>query len=82
MGLFGTRRITCPICRASVDKVKIEDHFGSHVRQIPPGYGDASGQYTWECVCGPAGMKWPKESGAVAGLMLHMMQRHAIDPFG
>jgi hypothetical protein len=65
MGLFSKKQsaISCPICQAGMAAEmgsKLE-HYTSHVRQIPPGHGDASGQYTWECVCGPAGMKWPRE---------------------
>jgi hypothetical protein len=78
MGLFGRRLITCPICNAGVEAKGIRGHWDSHVQQIPPGHGDASGQYTWECVCGPADMKWPRDMGAKAGLVLHMRQRHNI----
>jgi hypothetical protein len=78
MGLFGKKQITCPMCHADIAKVDRIDHWISHVRQIPPGQGDASGQYTWECVCGPARLKWPKTLDAAAGLGLHMEERHAI----
>lgn len=76
MGLFSKKKITCPICKESAsDGI---NHYESHVRQIPPGHGNASGQYTWECVCGPSGKKWQKEVGAAAGLMLHMQDRHGL----
>jgi hypothetical protein len=82
MGLFGKKkqRYTCPICGADLEGGGLDNvpHWKSHVQQIPPGYGDASGQYTWECVCGPAGLKWPREFGAAAGLGEHMEQRHGI----
>lgn len=79
MPLFGKKTTTCPICAAAIEKGGTRNHWNSHVRQIPPGQGDASGQYTWECVCGPAGMKWPTVAGANAGMALHMMQRHGIE---
>ncbi len=78
MGLFGKKLITCPICQAGIEKVDRVDHLLLHVRQIPPGQGDASGQYTWECVCGPAGLKWPKADHAAAGLGLHLWERHGF----
>jgi len=81
MPLFGKKTTTCPICKASIEMGigYIMSHCEeAHVRQIPPGQGDASGQYTWECVCGPAGMKWPTTAGAAAGLTLHMGQRHGV----
>jgi hypothetical protein len=78
MGLFSKKQIICPICQQNIVKVDRFEHWLTHVRQIPPGQGDASGQYTWECVCGPAELKWPRASGAAAGLGLHMEERHAI----
>lgn len=81
MGVFSKKLVTCPICEAGLPKNENKfDHWESHVRQISPGHGDASGQYTWECSCGPSGMKWPKIGGAAAGMALHMLQRHGIDP--
>jgi hypothetical protein len=78
MGLFGKKQIICPICHAGVEKGDPTHHWESHIQQIPPGYGDASGQYTWECACGPAGLKWPREGGAYGGLMMHLNERHGI----
>lgn len=78
MALFGQRRTSCPICDEGLLKNETRSHWHQHITQIPQGHGDASGQYTWNCVCGPSGLKWPKESGAWAGLMLHMQQRHGI----
>jgi hypothetical protein len=79
VGLFSRRPTHCPICTAELDKRDHWRHWDTHVQQIPEGEGDASGQYTWRCVCGPAGMKWPKAGGASAGLALHMQQRHSIE---
>jgi hypothetical protein len=78
MGLFGKKMIICPICEEGMEKTAVNEHWMTHVRQIPEGQGEASGQYTWECVCGPSGMKWPKDFGAMAGLALHMHERHGI----
>lgn len=84
MPLFGKKALaTCPICAAEIQRKPGagEDHFESHVWEIPPGHGDASGQFSWDCKCGPAGMKWPTRSAATSGLVLHMYQRHHI-PIG
>lgn len=81
MGLFGKKFHACPICGSPMESgvgPTMSHCEASHVRQIPPGHGEASGQYTWECVCGPAGMKWPTTGGAAAGLTLHMQRRHGI----
>jgi hypothetical protein len=83
MGLFGKKveMVTCPICgqefngRESGTK---SAHWESHVQKIPPGQGEASGQYTWECSCGPCGMKWPKSWSAATALAIHMNRRHDI----
>lgn len=82
MGLFRKRMAACPICESELEAgaqmgTKLA-HFNSHVQQIPPGNGEASGQYTWVCACGPAGMKWPHDAGAAAGLALHLQQRHGF----
>jgi hypothetical protein len=81
MGLFGKKQLsTCPICGTGMEEgvSNTMAHCASHVLQIPPGYGDLSGQWTWECVCGPADMIWPHDIGAAAGLALHLQQRHGI----
>jgi len=69
----------CPICGDDLNQVDNKySHWHSHVTEIPQGQGDASGQFTFNCSCGPAGMKWPKPGGATAGLAMHMEQRHGI----
>ena len=82
MGLFSKRvkTITCPICSSEIEQSTGAQlgHWESHVWQIPEGQGDASGQYSWDCVCGPAGLKWPKPDHAAAGLAVHMMERHGV----
>lgn len=78
MGLFSKKAVACPICQAELQTKGNFGHWEVHVTQIPEGEGDASGQYTWQCVCGPADMKWPKPGGASSGLALHMQQRHGI----
>jgi hypothetical protein len=37
-----------------------------------------AGNTRWNVCAGPAGMKWPKDFGAAAGLALHMHQRHGV----
>lgn len=81
MGWFSKNTTTCPICQAAIEKDRSLRHRDTHVRQIPPGQGDASGQYTWNCTCGPAGLKWPTDFAASSGLALHMQNRHGI-PIG
>lgn len=80
MGWFSKRTPPRPICGAALGKSLTQTlrHCDTHVRQIPPGQGDASGQYTWNRTCGPAGMKWPTDFAASSGLALHMQNRHMI----
>ena len=84
MGLFSSKARTrpCPICSAALDDktsaLNLSGHWMAHVEQIPPGQGDASGQYTWRCACGPAGMKWDRDFAAQAALALHMTERHGF----
>lgn len=82
MGLFNKtpKTISCPICHGEVEKGKFEqkNHWLTHVTVIPDGQGDASGQYTWTCICGPAGLKWKTDEAAAAGMIMHMEQRHGI----
>lgn len=82
MGLFSkkVRTIRCPICSNEVEQSygSLSDHWESHLIQIPPGQGDASGQYTWVCSCGPAGFKWAVKSNGAAGLAQHLNERHSI----
>lgn len=79
MGWFSKKTTTCPICQAAIEKGGTRGHWQAHVEQIPPGQGDASGQYTWNRRCGPAGLKWPTDGAASSGLTLHMWQRHGIE---
>jgi hypothetical protein len=79
MGLFGKKLTTCPICNAGIPSGESRSHWSTHVRQIPAGEGDASGQYTWDCKCGPSGRKWQHEGQANSGLAVHMYERHNIE---
>jgi hypothetical protein len=81
MGWFSKRATPCPICGMAIEKNSTLRHWNTHVSQIPPGHGEASGQYTWQCVCGPAGLKWPTDFAASSGLAMHMHNRHGI-PIG
>jgi hypothetical protein len=71
-----------PICGEGFDRketaIGLLSHWESHVQIIGPGQGDATGQFTWRCSCGPANMKWPHTGGAGAGLGLHMSERHGL----
>lgn len=78
MGLFKKKPLPCPICSIDLLQVRKMEHWESHVTVIPEGQGEASGQFTWRCWCGPANMKRPKSGNAAAGLALHMNERHYI----
>lgn len=82
MALFrkSTPTYTCPICHVALDADSSgrNVHWESHTRQIPPGEGGASGQYTWDCVCGPCGLKAPKPGPMAMNLAIHMEDRHGI----
>ena len=82
MALFGkkaAKSVACPLCSDVFDpKNGGTIHWMGHVSQIPSGQGAASGQYTWVCACGPAGMKWPNDFSAAMALEIHMYRRHSI----
>ncbi|MDZ7733889.1 MAG: hypothetical protein U5R31_13235 [Acidimicrobiia bacterium] len=74
MGLFTKKQkiFDCPICDRQFDPLKDKGtHRQEHVRQIPEGEGEASGQFTWECACGPSGMKWTNDFSASTALGIH-----------
>lgn len=70
---------TCPVCDESLDVSGGQLHWNRHVFPLPgltPGAG--SGLFTWHCRCGPSGMKWVKPRQAMAGLALHLEERHGV----
>jgi len=80
MGIFSKKPQTthCPVCSHDFEGDR-QVHWETHLDLIPPGFGEASGQFTWECPkCGPANMKWPTTGGASAGMAVHMSERHGI----
>ena len=47
--------VTCPVCGESfAPGSDLAMHWLNHVELIPPGHGEASGQFTWSCSCGPS----------------------------
>lgn len=80
MGLFSRKVEThaCPICGQPVQRGKSMLHWETHVQQIPPGQGAASGEFTWRCECGPCGRKWPNKISAASAIAIHMYRVHAI----
>ena len=68
----------CPICDELLTKDRSSTHWMDHVVEIES--GEAAGNYTWTCSCGPANMAWPSDSGAWAGLKIHMSERHGFPP--
>lgn len=89
MGLFSKKPkiVVCEMC----GKADVEGcgHAGNHVEEIngdQPSWlplnlrTQAQGQYTWLCLhCNsyPA-MKWPSDSGAWAGMALHLGSAHHV----
>lgn len=83
MGWFSKPKMSttvdCPMCQTPmVGDSGRDSHLEQHVSQIPPGQGDASGQYTWDCTCGPAGMKWPGTGAATMALEYHLIRAHGL----
>lgn len=89
MGIFSKKQKieVCEMCgKADVEGCGSAD---KHVVQItagepawlPANYrAQAPGEYTWLCVrCGsyPA-MKWPRDSGAWSGMMMHLGSEHSV----
>jgi hypothetical protein len=70
--------VTCPICLAHLDAIRVPDHWVTHVCAVPQGSPQGEGQYTWVCECGPTAMTWVDEGSAAAGLAIHMQLRHNI----
>ncbi len=69
---------TCPICSGVFTASEGPAHWSGHVYEIPEGQGDATGQFTWECACGPSGMKWPNDFSAITAMAIHMYRQHSI----
>jgi hypothetical protein len=88
MGLVSSRKSTggapldlqsCPVCNELLtrDQAKVHgDHFRTQVVKIES--GEAAGKFTWRCSCGPANMYWPDDFKALAGLCVHLQQKHAM----
>jgi hypothetical protein len=71
--------IVCVICsRTLAGPGATQSHWMSHLQQIPPGQGDASGQYTWNCACGSSEMKWPGTAAAALAMDYHMHRAHGV----
>jgi len=89
MGLFSSKPkvVVCEMCGKS--DVEGCGSMWNHVEQVSgdlPSWlpanlrAEAQGEYTWLCLhCGsyPA-MKWPTDSGASAGMMLHLGSAHHV----
>ncbi len=87
MGLFDRKPkvVLCDVCgKSDLDGCgsasrHIEEIRGDQPSWLPPNLrAQAQGEFTWLCVrCNayPA-MKWPRESGAWAGLSIHLGKAH------
>ncbi len=67
----------CPLCGQDVECKgdALADHCTDmHVYPIREVNGGTSGQYTWDCLCGPSLMKWPG-SGSGSGLFAYHLAR-------
>jgi hypothetical protein len=73
MGLFGKKQETCPICDAGISKGGLMMHNLGHAVPATDGPG-----YMWKCACGEKDGVWDAETGAAAGLTMHMSQRHGL----
>ncbi len=72
--------VACPVCDMGLPKdVRKSEHWETHVRTTRPGEGDASGNYIFECKCGPSAFSFSPESEAVLRLERHMRRHHGID---
>lgn len=84
MGFFGSKKppaapVPCPICDQVIYEATDRSfHYESHLSQIPSGQGDASGQYTWTCSCGPSRMKWPGPGAATMAMEYHFARAHGV----
>ena len=68
--------MTCPICGESVPQALSEtNHWNGHLTNT------SSGDFTWACVCGPAGMSWTSRSHAGMALGVHMVDNHGFRMF-
>jgi len=92
VGLFNKKpRISvCEMCgRADVEGCgSVHNHVvevrGETPAWLPPGLrSQAQGEYTWLCLhCNSfPDTKWPGDSGAWAGMMIHLGQAHHIGQF-
>ena len=71
--------VECPICHTTmIGEADRSTHLETHITVIRAGLGAASGQYTWNCACGPSGMKWPGESAAQMALEYHLIRAHQL----
>ena len=71
--------IVCPLCGTELSERNDKtSHWESHLDQIGPGQGDATGQYTWTCECGHCQMKWPGRGAAVQALQYHLHRAHGL----
>jgi hypothetical protein len=92
MGLFSNKPKVevCDMCGKSAAEGcgSVQNHVveirGDDPAWLPPNYrAEAHGEFTWLCTrCNSfPEMKWPKDSGAWAGLMMHLGSAHHVGQF-
>jgi hypothetical protein len=90
MGFFSKRVPVCDVCGVSQDNgcpgpdAHVTQIDGDQPGWLPAGLREqAQGEWTFHCVrCNsfPA-MKWPKDGGASAALMIHLGAAHHVGQF-
>ncbi len=79
MGLFGkSRGVVCPVCQEDLGR---RPNMGAHNMAHVLAAEDGGAGFMWRCGCGGYDGVWEQEFGAAAGLTMHMLQRHQIQPF-
>jgi hypothetical protein len=75
MPLFGTKTVSCPVCREKVEEgAAVARHNLQHAMPAE----DGGSGFMWKCPCGEMDGVWNDFMGAAAGLTLHMQHKHRI----
>ena len=76
MGLFSKNVVTCPLCNYEFGKGGVSPiHFLEHVSPVD----DGGSGFMFVCsLCGEKDGVWEQSTGAMAGITLHLQQRHGL----
>jgi hypothetical protein len=77
MGLFSKKVVVCPLCDYQFPKSGVElTHFLQHVTDA------GGGEYMYTCeICDEKDGMCNNDTGAMAGLTMHLQQRHSFSVF-